>query len=533
VLKHSFFPPRTSALTPALFLLALITIGGILPLCLPLCSVASETPRWFYQGRPTAQADQAVAILAGAADEGLSPANYNATTLGLAVAAAGTGAPLDGTAATSLGDALTAAMHSYLSDLHFGRVDPRAIRENFSTAAAGDFDPAVVLEQAVRGHRLAEAVAAAAPPLPLYRELRRALAHYRKIAADTAQTPLWSVPLPPLPDKTLEPGQVYSGLPMLAQRLVALGDLPEDTFISDSYSGEIAAGVQSFQERHGLAPDGVIGRRTLADLNVSPAARVRQIELTMERLRWTPLLDAPRVVVVNVPDNILEAYEVHDGQLEEKLRMRVITGNAPDKQTPIFDREMRSIEFNPYWNVPSSIARKELVPELRKYPHLFNRQGFEFVSPDGTVDPELSFAALDAVLRGEKRIRQRPGPKNAMGDIKFIMPNKDNIYLHHTSAPRLFERFRRDLSHGCVRVEDPVALAGFVLRNDPAWSEERIRETMETGTSTTIALRDPVRVVIAYKTVLVRNDEVFFFSDIYGQDRLLDRALRGEVQRLD
>jgi len=188
---------------------------------------------------------------------------------------------------------------------------------------------------------------------------------------------------------------------------------------------------------------------------------------------------------------------------------------------------MRSIEFSPYWNVPYSIASKELVPELRKYPAHFHKQNLEFVA-GGTVITEFSFDALDAVLRGEMRIRQRPGPKNAMGLIKFIMPNKDHIFLHYTSAPRLFERYRRDLSHGCVRVQKPVELARFVLKYAPEWDEARIEELMNAGEASFHNLDETVRVVIAYKTVKVGNDgKVHFFADVYGQDTLLDQALRG------
>lgn len=493
-------------------------------------AAATDGPFWFDHGRPNEQARQAVGILAHAEAEGLNPANYGARTIGTAVAAADQGEGLGAEARTDLEKALTAAMRKYLSDLHYGQVDPRLISENYSPAT-GAFDPDKVLAAAVRSNRLIEAVAQAAPPFPLYAELRQALAQYRRLAADTAQTPLWKTKLPPLPDKKLELGQTYQGLPMLIQRLIALGDLPAGSFVSSAYSPETAKGVMAFQERHGLEPDGVIGRQTLAALDVSPAARVRQIELTMERLRWTPLLKAPRVIVVNVPENYLEAYEVKGDEIELKARMRVITGTAPDNRTPIFDLEMTAIEFSPYWNVPYSIASKELVPELRTYPNRFDRQGFEFVA-GGSVIREFSFASLDAVMRGEMRIRQRSGPKNAMGPIKFVMPNKDSIYLHYTASPRLFERYRRDLSHGCVRVEQPVELAKFVLWNRPDWDEARIRAAMDAGTSYALPLTETVRVVIAYKTVKVRDDgQVMFFADVYGQDRLLDRALRGAPDR--
>lgn len=505
-----------------------------LALTLFLCTaaLAGDAPLWFDHGRPNEQAHQAVDILAHAAAEGLNPANYDAKALGPAVAAADQGEPLAPEARAALDKALTAAMRKYLSDLHYGQVDPRLISENYSPAS-GAFDPAKVLAAAVRSNRLVEASAQAAPPFPLYAELRQALAQYRKLAADTAQTPLWKTKLPPLPDKKLELGQIYEGLPMLIQRLEALGDLPGESFVSTQYSGDVAKGVMAFQERHGLEPDGVIGRQTIAALDVSPAGRVRQIELTMERLRWTPLLKSPRVIVVNVPENYLEAYEVKGGEIELKTRMRVITGTAPDNRTPIVDLEMTAIEFSPYWNVPYSIASKELVPELREYPNRFDRQGFEFVSGDGVIK-EFSYASLDAVMRGEMRIRQRSGPKNSMGPIKFVMPNKDSIYLHYTASPRLFERYRRDLSHGCVRVEQPVELAKFVLQNQPEWDEARIRAAMDSGEAYTLSLRSPVRVVIAYKTVRVRDDgQIQFFADVYGQDRLLDRALRGTLDTVN
>lgn len=497
-------------------------------LTLALCATvfAADGLLWFDQGRPTEQARQAVGILAHAADDGLDPANYDAGRLGRDVAAADRDPGWTDEARSRLDKDLAAAMRRYLSDLHFGQVDPRLISENYSPTAK-TFDAAKVLEDAVRGKRLIEAVAKATPPFPFYAELRQALAQYRRLATDTAQTPLWKTKLPPLPDKKLELGQMYEGLPMLIQRLEALGDLPRDSFISTQYSGDVAKGVMAFQERHGLEPDGVIGRQTLAALDVSPAARVRQIELTMERLRWTPLLKAPRVIVVNVPENYLEAYEVKGDEIELKTRMRVITGTAPDNRTPIFDLEMTAIEFSPYWNVPYSIASKELVPELRAYPNRFDRQGFEFVSGNGVIG-QFSYASIDAVMRGEMRIRQRSGPKNAMGPIKFVMPNKDSIYLHYTASPRLFERYRRDLSHGCVRVEQPVELAKFVLSNHPEWDEARIMAAMDSGEAYTLSLREPVRVVIAYKTVKIRDDgQILFFADVYGQDRLLDRALRG------
>jgi len=264
----------------------------------------------------------------------------------------------------------------------------------------------------------------------------------------------------------------------------------------------------------------------LAALQVSPAARVRQIELTLERLRWTPLLQAPRMIVINIPEFVLRAYEVNDGRISVQHEMKVIVGKAYNTRTPLLGEDIRFIEFSPYWNVPPSIARDELVPRLRRDPAYLEREGFEFVGPGGRVETTLTSARLDAVLAGSWRIRQRPGPRNALGDIKFVFPNRDNIYLHHTPATQLFERDRRDFSHGCIRVEAPVELAKFVLQGMPAWTEERIREAMSQGTSATLSVAEPVPVVITYGTVLVNDGRIHFYEDIYGDDRLLDAALR-------
>jgi L,D-transpeptidase YcbB len=186
---------------------------------------------------------------------------------------------------------------------------------------------------------------------------------------------------------------------------------------------------------------------------------------------------------------------------------------------------MRSIEFSPYWNVPPSIARGEVIPRLRRDPGYFAREGFEFVTAQGQVVDTLTPELLDAVRLSTARIRQRPGSRNALGDIKFVFPNRDHIYLHHTPSVRLFERDRRDFSHGCIRIERPVALAQFALHGMPEWTEERIRQAMRRGESTALRLAEPVPVLIAYGTVIVKAGRTHFFDDIYGHDHRLDAAL--------
>ncbi|MBE0474865.1 L,D-transpeptidase family protein [Rhodoferax sp.] len=488
----------------------------------------TEPPLWFDANRPSAQAQQAVQILLTAADEGLEPAHYQAAELNLAVTRAGADEALTPAEQNQLDRALTQAMQHYLRDLSLGRVNPRQIKANFAPSVGPATDINGWLRTAVREQRLSQAVTQLATQAPMAAPLRQALAQYRALV----NHPAWQSPLAPLPARKLEPGQAWPGLPLLAQRLQALGDLSAGMPVPERLEGELLTALMRFQERHGLDTDGVLGRRTLQQLNVVPGERAVQIALTLERLRWTPLRQAARMVVVNVPEFVLRAYAVHSGKIDVKLTMKVIVGKALDTRTPLFDEEMRFIEFSPYWNVPPSIARQETVPRLRADPDYLAQQEMEFVGPGGQVITSMAPEHIDAVLAGKWRIRQRPGPKNALGDIKFVFPNNSNIYLHHTPAPNLFERDRRDFSHGCIRVQDPVTLAKFVLQDDPGWPEARIQAAMASGQSSTLRLKQPLTVLIAYSTVVAKAGRVFFYPDLYGHDRLLAQALRQQAANL-
>ena len=479
-------------------------------------------------GRPLAAAHTVVDWLTHAERDGLQPADYGAATLARAVAAAQMQAPSADEAAR-LDTALTDAATRYLQQLRYGRVDAtRQLNAHYDSATAAPTDLPRLLREAVARGTPDEARRAATPPWPQYAALRGALACYRALGDD----PAWQQALPPLPGGRLNPGQRWAGVPTLAERLSALGDLPKGTPAPLDYDAALQAAVKAFQARHGLADDGVLGKATVDALNVAPAARARQIALALERLRLTPLPAAPRFITVNIPEFELRAFSQDTAMsasatpaVRQDLQMHVIVGKALDTRTPQFDEDMRWIEFSPYWNIPASIARKETVPKLRANPGYLAAQGMEFVGPDGAstaVTPE----ALDAVLAGRLRIRQRPGPRNALGNVKFILPNNQAIYLHDTPTPALFERPRRDFSHGCVRVEQPVSLAHWLLHDQPQWTEARIQQAMRQARPTTAALTEGVPVLIVYRTAIALPDgRVGFVPDLYGLDERLARAL--------
>ena len=481
---------------------------------------AQAQPLWLDAlGQPGPAAREAIGWLTQAERDGLQPHDYDAARWARSL---DPGQRLAATEAGAWDAALTQTLTRYLHELRHGRVPAAALGARYDSVGQPAPDLAERLHDAVRNGRPAEALAAATPPWPQYPLLRTALAQYRALVDD----PAWRTALPPLPGDRLRPGQRWPGLAALAARLHALGDLDAAPATEpDTFDPALQHAVKAFQERHGLSADGVLGKATLEALDVPPAARARQIALALERLRLTPLPAAERFVTVNVPEFMLYAWQRQDQAVHQAFAMRVIVGKAVGTRTPLFDEDMRRIEFNPYWNIPPPIARGETLPKLRANPGYLAAQGMEFVGPGGQTSSAVTAELLDAVQAGQWRLRQRPGRLNALGDIKFVLPNDQNIYLHHTPSVGLFQRARRDFSHGCIRIEQPVALAQWVLADDPDWSEARIRQTMGQPRTVSVALPTPVPVLIVYRTVSVRDGRVHFAPDLYRQDALLERAL--------
>ncbi len=473
-------------------------------------------------GRANDNTRAAIALLADAESEGLDPADYDVAALSARAPAMRDAPP---SARAEWDATLSLALLRYLRDLHFGRVDPRALGFRVSPRREQEQDFAALLAAAVAQGRVTQLAAELTPTIAQYAELRTALARYRRLARDMPSTVL------ALPKKSVRPGDTYADADALRARLMLLGDLPAATPIGmgSIYDAALAEGVKHFQARHGLAADGVLGKTTLVALNVPAAQRVRQIELALERMRWLPPQGGRRIVAINIPMFRLWAWGGDAHGPKPAVAIDVIVGRALKTETPVFSDEMRYLVFRPYWNVPRSITRNEVLPAIGRDPAYLAKHEMEIVQGGGDDAKVLAPTPESvALLRdGTARVRQRPGPNNSLGLVKFIFPNDANIYLHSTPAQSLFGRSRRDFSHGCVRVADPVALAEWLLKDQPEWTRERIVAAMQGAPNLRVNLTQPVPVLLYYVTAIVSPEDggLHFADDIYGHDKALARAL--------
>jgi len=483
---------------------------------------------WFAGDVPYPAVEGAVDALRRAHERGLVPADYDAERIGEEWSRLRSAPDVSGGDRALFDLALTVGVLREMEAVTIGRVDPKTIDWGYDVAPR-ELDRPVVLREARTGQGIPATLDSLEPEFPHYHRNKKALARYQALVAEGEPPP---VPAFAKGRKKVEPGDPWEGVPALAERLRRVGDLPVDVPLPGSadgtpiYEGVLVDAVRRFQERHVLDTDGVIGAGTLEALNVPFAHRVRQLELALERERWLPdILNRP-TVFVNVPLFRLWASDPASGK--EPLRMRVVVGKSLGHHTPLFVGQMAYVVFRPYWNPPYGISVKELVPHARRDPSYMERQNLEIVASGADDAPALPPTPenLDAVVAGKVRIRQKPGPANSLGLVKFIFPNAESVYMHGTPAKQLFSRTRRDFSHGCIRLEHPAALAAWVLRDQPEWTSERIESAMLADRPARVNLKELLTVVLYYDTVHVNSEGVVHFAgDIYGDDAALDRAL--------
>jgi L,D-transpeptidase YcbB len=475
------------------------------------------TPIWVTENQLNLRAMQAINIISKATStHGLFNSNYGLE----AIRHIALYRPQNDIEATQVALALEVlmsnAVYNYARDMNGENV-----QKNWNVKIdAPHVDATALFSQIGAANDIQPIMSALSPSNSDYHAMQQVLAQYQTIA-NQGGWPEWEK------DARIKIGANDERIPTLARILAITGDLPPTEAYSLSqptlYDGALVTALKLFQERHGIENDGVIGDKTQMALAVPVSQRIQQIAATMVRMRSLPASMGDRHILVNIPGYYLKGYE---GTIP-KLAMRVIVGK-PATRTPLFSNKVTDIVFNPTWSAPQSIINKELLPKLRSNPTYFNRANFSVLQTKDGITSEVDPLSIDYSNAGfdgaHYSFRQKAGSGNALGKVKFNIPNSDDIYLHSTSQPQLFAKQERALSHGCIRLEKPKALAEYVLQSE-GWESRKV-DTAYNGSESRNVKVQPLPVHLVYWTSWVDdNNRPHFNPDIYGIDRPIVAAM--------
>lgn len=481
---------------------------------------------WTRDGKPTAAATGFMQAFQDADRKGLRPADYDADRWSARTASLKS---KDADAIAQFDMAMTINIMRFISDLRIGRVNPQHFNFDIDVDSKKYDLPKFVSDNAVDETDISRLVAGVEPDADQYRKEEEALSHYLDLARQQAQQQPQ-----PLPDvaKPVAVGGVYPAVAELDQRLALEGYTsapatdaqPQPT--DNRLTSAISEALKTYQAHHGLDPDGKLSPATVKSLNVSMGTRVDELSDSLERWRWLPSPYLHPRLMVNIPEFMLRGY---DDANTEQFQMKVIVGKPEDPhETPVFAHMMKYLIFRPFWNLPVDIAKKDLVPHMERSPDYLEEHGYETVNSKGEPEP----ASVERVAHGNVLVRQKPGPKNSLGLVKFMFPNQYDIYLHSTPEQFLFSRTRRAFSHGCVRVEKPADLAAWVLngqqdKQGQPWDVQTVTDAMQDGEDNhQVNLKAPLPIVIFYLTARVGEDgQATFFDDLYGYDAAMQQVI--------
>jgi murein L,D-transpeptidase YcbB/YkuD len=413
---------------------------------------------------------------------------------------------------TDLDLLLTDGLVSYAYQLVYGKVDPEALAASWNLSGPLlKRKPENVLNEALSNATLDDLLKSLAPSFPYYQSMQAQLARYRKIADAGGWS---SVPA----GKTLKPGDVDPRVTAVRARLAA--EFGEEVAVSgdeQSFEANLEEAVRRFQERYALDTDGAVGPATLRTMNITAAERVDQIRVNLERARWVreEATQAQDYVIVNIAGFYVQLFK--DSALSWETRAIV---GAKYHKTPVFAANMKYLVLNPTWTVPRSIIRKEMLPKMKADPNYLPSRNYDLVDRSGRkVDPASVDWDRVSANNFPYNVVQRPGPKNALGQVKFIFPNSHAVYLHDTPGRHLFVRTGRTFSHGCIRTQNPLDLAERLLADQQKWTRAAIDKTIEGGKTTTVHLTKPLRVFLLYWTAEPAEEGgVRFYEDAYNRD---------------
>jgi murein L,D-transpeptidase YcbB/YkuD len=470
-----------------------------------------ETYLWLDNQHLSNQAYDALDFISAASQHGLEPDDYHYFIL----------KQLDSTDSTfttqQFDILLTDGLLKLIHDIKVGKLTANQADPDWFIPQ-NTFNPVLFLKEALISKHLKTALESLIPTSNDYVILTKALARYQSYVARGG----WpTIP----PTVSIRPADSHPSLPIIRNRLLFEDDhlvLPTTILSSLEYDSQTEQAVRHFQKTHGLKVDGVIGKETINSMNISAHDRVQQIKVALERRRWMPENLGRQHLFINLANYTLSAIE--DGH--EKLNMRIIVGRK-QRQTPSFASQMNRIVMNPYWNVPRKLAVKDLLPKQQQNFNYFYTHDIRVFSRDNGQRIEHDSYLIDWQSLNEYNfpytLRQDPGSHNALGRIKFLFPNEWAIYLHDTNHKNLFNKTMRSLSSGCIRVEDPIALANFSLANrlKPKTILEMIESKQNLGRKVTKSLS----IYAAYFTVWVADNEVHFSPDIYQRDKRMAKSL--------
>jgi murein L,D-transpeptidase YcbB/YkuD len=447
--------------------------------------------------------------------DGLDPSDYNLYTLESLLQQR-----LQGMASNELACELDLLLTDSLVrlgyHLSFGKVDPEALDPDWNmTRYIEDMDALVRQADAIDTGNVDVLLQSLRPQVPAYARLQAALAEYRELQARGGWEPV-------APGETLKPGMSGERVAALRRRLLVTADMAADSGDPDVFDASLEAGVRNFQVRHGLEDDGIVGKATLAELNVPVEQRIDQIRANLERARWV-LHDLPETYILVDIAGFRVTY-TRDGEIVWQTRAQV---GQPYRKTPVFRANMTYLEVNPTWTVPPTILREDVLPAIKQDPAYLAEKNMQVIDYDGNPVDAASIEWQRYTGRNfPYLIRQGPGPENALGRIKFMFPNKHAVYLHDTPSKSLFGKTSRAFSSGCIRIEHPYELAGLLLEADPDWDREKVIAEVDSLKTRSIGLRQPVNVILFYWTVgFTADGRVIFKQDIYRRDPAIVRGL--------
>ncbi len=464
-------------------------------------------PIWLTPNRSEKNLQDLLGILQGAPKDGLKPANYDADRIKEWIGSQ----DLDGNTTANYDVAMTISLVRFLQELRHGQIEPRELQRTAHMAAKPALDVAGLLQGHLENQNLPELVSQFEPKAKQYQQLKQILNRSQPLAGQANGAEF-------NPKKLIRPGDRHAQIPLLRQRLQAMGVLSAaGDNDSKLYDDALVAAIKTIQQQQGLKADGVIGAATAALFHQTHSDKTAQIELAMERARWIPdMPDDGPMILVNIP--AFELWAFNSANDPNPVNMKVIVGKAPDNQTPLLWEEMKYLEFMPYWNIPTSIFKKEIMPKAANNQGYLASQEIELIRHQNS-EQQGGGSYL--------RARQRPGKKNPLGRVKFVFPNTADVYLHDTPSHAAFNRPRRDLSHGCVRVSEPERLAEFVLGDQQGWDKESILQAMSAPKTRHVTLKRSVPVLFYYGTTFVDHEnQLRFYPDVYGQDEQLRQALQ-------